>query len=396
MTPNTEHPPPSVRTLADCGAYWRGEHTGPVVSIVAEPTYRQMLDATAPDLDAVADAAVACIRADLAAGDPFVLPAVYADFGTISTARLYGGKVLPPSDGGKVHIAPVVQRPDDLAGLRACAFEESDFQLALDLWRRVCDRLGTDQVFLRTPDFQGPMNTLALVMNQEELLAGLYEAPAEIHAALDGITATLIDYHRRLRRELGGGRVIGNIWPYTVLPEDLGASLTQDMMPLLSPDLYREFEIPRLRRIGEAFGGLQIHCCGRYEQHLAGLKASGLPIRGLEFHHPFTPFKAIHEVFGDEIVYIPYLFGECKDYPDYVAFADDLMRQGSARTRFWFAMANGWVDADRLRQVAAGGETPATSPARRSVCAKAGSGGGTDGGEVVPALRAGTWGGQAT
>lgn len=349
-------------TLARAAAYWRGERTGPELSVVAEPTYRQMLDCQQPNLAAVADAAAVVCRADAANGEPLVLPCVYSDFGTISTARLYGGKVLPPRDGGKIHIEPVAHCVEQLASLRAAPFEESDFQLALDLWRAVCARLDTDQVWLRTPDFQGPMNTLALVLDQQELLAALYDEPAAIHAALASITTTLIDYHQRLRRAVGPDRVLGSIWPYTILPAALGASLTQDMMPLLSPDLYRDFEIPCLQRIAAAFGGLQIHCCGTYTQHLPALRDSGLPILGLEFHHPFTKFADIHRIFGDRIVYVPYLFGECKDYPDTPAFAADLLRQGTSRTRFWFATAQGWGDTAALRRVLTrGASLPAAS-----------------------------------
>ncbi len=330
--------------------YWRGELTGAMATFVSPPAYRQNFDHEQPNLETVADGAAACIRDDLASADAGILPVVYCDFGTISTAKLYGGKVIPPPENGSVHIEPVVHGADELSGLTPCSFEESDFQLAIDLHRLVCERLETDQVFLRTPDFQGPMNTLALVMDQQELMVGMYAEPDAIHAALGGIADTLIAYHRRLRRELGGGKVIGNIWPYTFLPEDLGASITQDMMPLLGPDLYREFELPHLRRIAEAFNGVQVHCCGRYGQHLSALRELGPLVRGLEFHHPFTPFADIHAVFGDDIVYIPNLFGECRDYPDNVAFAQDLLRQGTPETRFWFAHADGWCDEQALRR----------------------------------------------
>jgi hypothetical protein len=340
----------SVDTYAP---YWHGEQTGALATFVSPPAYRQIFDHARPNLQTVADGAVACIREDLASGEANILPVIYCDFGTISTAKLYGGKVIPPPENGNLHIEPVVQVPEQLAGLAPCPFEESDFQLAVDLHRLVCDRLETDQVFVRTPDFQGPMNTLALVMDHEELMVGMYTEPDAIHAALSGITDTLIDYHRRLRRKLGGGKVIGNIWPFTFLPEDLGASITQDMMPLLSPDLYREFEIPHLRRIAEAFNGVQIHCCGRYGQHLTALRELGPLVRGLEFHHPFTPFAEMHAMFGDDIVYIPHLFGECNDYADYVAFARDLLRQGTGNTRFWFAQAKGWCDELELRNVVA-------------------------------------------
>ncbi|MDA0323720.1 MAG: hypothetical protein O2923_13555 [Verrucomicrobia bacterium] len=336
-------------TLSDAAAYWRGDIRGPRLSVVAEPTYRQLFDHTRPDLAAVADGAVECIRADLASGETHVVPTVYADFGTISTAKLYGGTVIPPHDGGGVHIKPVVRDPGELSALRACPFEESDFQLAVDLHRMVCERLGSDAVFLRTPDFQGPMNTLALVMDQEELMMGMCTQPDAIHAALDKITTTLIDYHQRLRQTLGGGKVIGNLWPYTILPEAMGVGITQDMMPLLSAEFYRDFELPCLRRIADAFGGVQIHCCGKYAHHLPALRDSGIRILGLEFHDPFTPFADVHSVFGDDIVYIPYQLAETAEKANYVAYAEDLLRQGTPETRFWFAHATGSFELDGLR-----------------------------------------------
>ena len=51
------------------------------------------------------------------------------------------------------------------------------------------------------------------------------------------------------------------------------------------------------------------------------------------------------------IIYIPFLFGENKDYPDYVDFAGDLLKQGTDETRFWFASAQGWVNDKALREL---------------------------------------------
>lgn len=331
--------------------FWNGACVGSRCHIVVSPDYRQLFDYAKPNLEALADAAVEYIRADIESGDELVLPTIYCDFGTISTARLYGGKIIPPPEGGMVHIEPLVSSPGKLNSLQACSFEESDFQLAVDLYRMVCEKMGTDEIFMRTPDFQGPLNTLAMVMDQQELLMAMYTDPEDIHNALESITTTLIEYHQRLRREIGGGKVIGNIWPYVFIPENIAVSLTQDMMPLLSPELYRDFEIPQLKRISDAFGGVVIHCCGRYIQHLQVLKESEVNILGLEFHHPFTPFSEVYAVFGDSIVYIPYLFSECKDFPDYIAFAEDLLKQGTKETRFLFAQTDACVDEKKLRQL---------------------------------------------
>ena len=332
-------------------AFWNGECVGSRCHIVVSPDYRQLFDHAKPNVEAVADAAVDYIRADVESGDELVLPTLYCDFGTISTAKLYGGRVISAPEGGMVHIEPVVSSPGKLNCLQACPFEESDFQLAIDLYRMVCEKLGTDELFMRTPDFQGPLNTLALVMDQQELLMAMYTDAEDIHHALEGITTTLIDYHQQLRRTLGGNRVIGNIWPYIFIHEHSGVSLTQDMMPLLSPEMYRDFEIPQLKRIADAFGGVVIHCCGRYSQHLLVLKESGINILGLEFHHPFTSFSEVYAVFGDSIVYIPYLFSECKDFPDYIAFAKSLQKQGTEETRLLFAQTEACVDVKRMRQL---------------------------------------------
>ena len=72
---------------------------------------------------------------------------------------------------------------------------------------------------------------------------------------------------------LAGGFAPGG--PYVSLPAELGVCLTQDYMPLLGPEIYRVFELPRLKRIAEAFGGVYIHCCGEYARHLPALRDAG-------------------------------------------------------------------------------------------------------------------------
>ncbi len=70
---------------------------------------------------------------------------------------------------------------------------------------------------------------------------------------------------------LGMGPLCGMGWPYNWLPDDLGVVFTEDLMPLLSPELYREFGVPYLKRLADTFGGAFIHCCGEFEQHLPAL-----------------------------------------------------------------------------------------------------------------------------
>ncbi len=59
MTLNTEHRTLNTGlTLNACAVYWRVERTGPILSAVAEPTYRQMLDLEQPNCPAPCPALV--------------------------------------------------------------------------------------------------------------------------------------------------------------------------------------------------------------------------------------------------------------------------------------------------------------------------------------------------
>lgn len=332
-------------------AFWLGENSEPLVSVYSQLGYRQETDPAK-----MVAAACASIRADGALAEPEILPCFWPDFGTITTARMWGGEVIPPRDGSCIHIHPVARRVADLERLRCCPFEESDFQKAIDLYRQVCECLGTGDVFVRTPDLQGPMNTLALILDQTELMCAFSEAPDAIHAALDRITDALIASVRRFCDTIGPEKVIGNIWPYVSLPATMGVAITQDYMPLLGTQHYAEFELPRLKRIADAFGGVWIHCCGVYRQHLQTLKHGGFKIWGLELAYPqMTPME-VYDIFGQEVAYLVGVSpdGE-KEFPGIVEYARFLSRQRCAPARFWFSAGRETCDPAELRRVVKAG-----------------------------------------
>lgn len=332
------------RALEAFRAFWRGESAVPLLSVHCGPDYRQE-----PDEDRMVAKACAQIAADAASGEAHILPTFWPDFGTISTARMWGGNLLQARDGGGIHIEPILRQADELAALRVRqSYEESDFGRAIRLWRRVCDRLGTDQVFVRTPDLQGPMNTLALLMDQTELICALYEAPALVEQALDHVTDTLVACVARFRREIGAERVIGNIWPYVVLPDGQGIGITQDYMPLLGPDLYERFELPRLKRIADAFGGVFIHCCGAYAQHLPALARADFKIWGIEAHFPFTALWDVRAALGDELAYVPYVSANDR-FADLAAFHRELVLRDFPIHRLWYCVCPAWGGVEPLR-----------------------------------------------
>ena len=336
---------PSSQTLGHVQDFLHGRAGQALLSMYHQPDYRQQ-----PDLEVMVTRACEVIRADMESGEPNVVPTFFPDFGTVTTAGMYGGKLIPASAGGGIHIEPVVQSLDELLQLRPCPFEESDFQRAIDLYRQICTRLGTDDVYLRTPDFQGPLNTLSLLIDQTELMIGMMEQPELIKTVLGRITDTLIEYTHRYRQAVGPAKMVGSIWPYFMLPDGMGLSLTQDYMPLIGAEQYAEFEVPLLKRIADDFGGVYIHCCGEYGRHLPALAASGMKIWGIEAHYPETKVEDVYATFGDSVVIVPYVSprGTAR-FPTLASFVRSLAGKPCAKGRYWFCWCPEWGGAEELR-----------------------------------------------
>jgi hypothetical protein len=274
------------------------------------------------------------------------LPSFFPDWGTITTAKYWGGVPRFDSTGGNIYIDPAAQTLDDALALRPRPVDdpELDAAHALRLYRQLRQVLQTDALWLRSPDMQGPLNTAGLVVNQEHLMMAMHTDPAKAHAFLERVTEFLIEYNRYLRRE-SGERLCGNIWPYTFLPSDLGAAFTEDLMPLVSARTYREFGIPTLRRLGSELGGLHIHCCGAWGRHARTLDEADLPLLAMEFHHPDTTIEELAPLAG-RVVLIPYvLLHKTDEFHTTVQYYRHLLDRYGQRHRFWFACTE---DSDEM------------------------------------------------
>lgn len=228
------------------------------------------------------------------------LPWFGPDFGTISTARYWGGEVIYP-EGGCVFIKPVIHGPEDVDRVVASDPAGCDVARAIRLAKRVKERLGTEHIWCRAIDMQGPLSTAALLWEQEDFFCSMISDPDAVHRLLERVTEQIIGMFRAMIA--GMGPLCGMGWPYLWLPDDLGVVFTEDLMPLMSPELYKEFGLPYMKRVAEAFGGAFIHCCGEFEQHLPALAASGAPILGFDYAEPCTRTEALYDAFGAKCVY---------------------------------------------------------------------------------------------
>lgn len=328
-----------ARDEAIARRFWAGEGRAVATLMLWPFPYRQSFDD-----ETMLTAAPQHLQAT--AGLPGLgAPCFHADFGTISTARYWGGET-EFGQGSNIHLKPVARNLEQALALVPAAVDDPqhDAAHALRLYHQLRERLETDKLWLRTPDFQGVLTTAGLIVEQTELLMGLVADPDLAHQFLDRVCDFLISYGQYLKRETGG-RVCGNIWPDTFLPCDVGMSFTEDFMPLLSPDTYREYALPVLRRLQDAFGGLHIHCCGEYGRHAATLADESLNVLALESHHPLTKLEEL-EPLAPRTVFIPFLNGWVRGgFATTLEFFEHLLNNTPEHYRYWFIVSEDTPEA---------------------------------------------------
>lgn len=277
------------------------------------------------------------------------LPWFGPDFGTISTALAWGGEVIHP-EGGCVFIKPVIHTPEDVYRLQPADPAGGHVARAIALAQRVKARLGSAHIWCRTVDMQGPLSTAGLLWEQEDFFCSMLTDPGAVHHLLDRVTTHLIGMYRAMQQ--GMGPLCGMIWPYHWLPDDLGVVFTEDLMPLLSPELYREFGLPYMKRLADTFGGAFIHCCGEFEQHLPALAASGANILGFDYAEPCTRTEALYEAFGPKLVYNVGIDpqGEAR-WGSAANFLHYLHKVAPADMRFTFCFDTDWEDTPARTEV---------------------------------------------
>ena len=309
---------------------WAGKEKIVYSAYPSEPVYRQV-----EDRDAMVENAVQNILAG--AGLPgFNIPRFIADYGTVSTAAYWGGKKHTPV-GGCIGIEPVFESAEDVPRARPSDPGGRDAQRAVDDWKAISARLGTDRLYCSLIDIQGPLNTAALLWKQDDFMVAMYTEPKTVHKLLEQVTDQIIAVIRNLLDRIG--HVSGPLWPYIWLPKDIGIGITEDYMPLVSQKLYKEFGIPYVERISEAFGGLFIHCCGEYEHQFGNLVRSRINILGLEFSYPHVMPERLFEAFGSSVLFVPGLSPQCEaEFPRKLEFIRFLGERRLPGTRVWFIL----------------------------------------------------------
>ena len=138
-----------------------------------------------------------------------------------------------------------------------------------------------DRIPVATPDLQSPVDVASMILDYTQLIYAMVDDPPRVHALLRMVTDATIAACRAFREEMATD------WPTTHfgwwMPH--GIFMSDDLLAVLSPELYREFAMPYNEALGEALGGVALHSCGRIVHNLENV-AQTRGILALNTHDP--------------------------------------------------------------------------------------------------------------
>jgi hypothetical protein len=175
------------------------------------------------------------------------------------------------------------------------------------------------------------VNIAALLVDQTELILAMYTDPERVRKLLRLCTDLFLGVQEAYDKEFGD-HFSPITWPYIWFPKEMGTSLTQDSIPLLSPEFYREFELPLVQEISRRRGGVWMHCCGTFEYALN--EVAEIPnLRGIDQAYPESHGEIILERLGTGIVLKPGVSArgevEFPSYGDYVRYLRPRLPKGA-------------------------------------------------------------------
>ena len=311
---------------------WKGKEKTAFSAYSSQPVYRQLENSAE-----MAEKAAENILSGLSLPG-FNIPRFIADYGTVSTAAYWGGKRHTPV-GGCIGIDTVIKNAEQVSDISPEHPLNGDVKRALTDFNAVSDKLGTTRLRSSFIDIQGPLNTAALLWQQDDFMASMYEEPEAVHQLLEIVTEQLISIIKATIESFGSEKLSGPLWPFIWLPADIGIAFTEDYMPLLSPKLYKEFGIPYIEKINREFGGIFLHCCGEYEHQLENLKNADINLLGLEFTYPYMNPKVMFNTFGSSAIYVPFLGLHGKtEFPKHNEYLRYLKSERLDETKLWFLL----------------------------------------------------------
>lgn len=112
-------------------------------------------------------------------------------------------------------------------------------------------------------DVQSPIDVLTTIVQSDVCMVAMFEQPEVLHRILAWITESIAEIVHHQKGLVTNWLGSGHDYPIT-----RGIHLSDDAAAYLSPATYREFEQPYTERLADAFQGVTLHCCMKYQQNL--------------------------------------------------------------------------------------------------------------------------------
>ncbi len=186
------------------------------------------------------------------------------------------------------------------------------------------------------PDM-GPVNMACLLMSTNDLLTAMYTDPELVHKLLRLCADVILSVLKTYRKQFGTN-FVPVTWPLVWFPDGWGTCLTQDALPFLSPSLYREFELPLVKEIAAASGGVYLHCCGECEHVLDDLATPG-NVRGFDHAYPHSRAPVILKKPGYSTVLTSGVSSRGQaEFPSQADYLRKLLPQLPGKARLWHVL----------------------------------------------------------
>jgi len=179
-------------------------------------------------------------------------------------------------------VKPVIFSPSDVYSLPKDEIREGYVCYDM-LWRMAYRYRRTGgRIPVYMTDIQGPFSCAAQMWGIQDFLCDLDEYSNEIHHLLLSCTSAIIKYFHAMYKIADGNMIPIHCMPVLWVPEDCGVAVSDDFFAVVGKHTVRDYSLPYLEKIGEAFGGVTAHTCGNMN-HLAELMNGMKTLKAVNF-----------------------------------------------------------------------------------------------------------------
>ena len=225
------------------------------------------------------------------------IPYLYVATGSEIYAEAIGCQVYRPVDNMPFAI-PMVHTSEEARKLMIPSVESTPLMDLLEMAAKLKAKVGED-VPLRLPDVQSPMDILAQIWDKADLFVAMIDKPILVRSISSAIRGFLTHFLDLWFHEFGASYIAHH--PDYFM--EGGITLSADEIGNVSTKLFDVFFLDELNFLSDHFGGIGIHCCANSEHQWSGLNK----VKSLRLINLARPMDEIRRGFLQ--------FRSCAHYP---------------------------------------------------------------------------------